>query len=314
MRCATLEPVTLSPATLEPVALESAIVQADRAADAGIFSPSSVTWHLHADPAMWIGGISALYLQALHPLAALGIVQNSAFEDDPFSRLVATGSFIVATTWGTTVQAERAGERVRAVHARLLIREHDTGRVHRLDAPDLLLWVHCALVRSNLHAVERGGLTLPADLADRYVREQRRTAELVGLPATDVPGSKGELLEYLLGMRPALAASNEASTIRRFLLRPTLHGWTRAARPAWTAASRLGYSVMPPWAHELYGHRALPAPAATAALRAARSAALLIPRRIRLGFPEPYLCHAIAALGESAIPAGRRLHSRVGPL
>jgi len=47
--------------------------------DAGIFGPSSVTWHLHADPAMWIGGISALHLQALHPVTALGIAQNSSF-------------------------------------------------------------------------------------------------------------------------------------------------------------------------------------------------------------------------------------------
>jgi uncharacterized protein (DUF2236 family) len=268
-----------------------------------------VTWHLHADPAMWIGGISSLHLQALHPVAARGIVQNSAFESDPFGRLVSTGAFIVATTWGTTAQAERAGERVRAVHARLRIRDHETGRIHRLDAPDLLLWVHCTLVRSNLHAVERGGRALPPEVADRYVHEQRRIADLVGLPSADVPGSTKELADYLTGMRPALAASTDALTIHRFLVKPPLHGLTRAVRPVWAGASRLGYSLMPSWAHDLYGRPAIPAPAATAALRAARSAALLIPRRIRLSFPEPYLDQAIAVLGKQAIPAGKRLHA-----
>ncbi|MEU9044839.1 MULTISPECIES: oxygenase MpaB family protein [unclassified Kitasatospora] len=134
-------------------------------ADAGLFGPSSVTWHLHADPAMWIGGISALHLQALHPIAALGIAQNSSFEDDPFGRLVGTGSFIVATTWGTRAQAEQADARVRAVHERLRIHDPHSGAQYRLDAPDLLLWVHCALVRSNLHAVRQGGMRLTSAAA-----------------------------------------------------------------------------------------------------------------------------------------------------
>jgi uncharacterized protein (DUF2236 family) len=263
---------------------------------------------------MWIGGISALHLQALHPVAARGIVQNSSFEADPFRRLVSTGTFIVATTWGTTEQAEQAGERVRSVHLRLAIRDPRSGRTQRLDAPDLLLWVHCSLVWSNLHAVSRAGRELPAYVADRYVREQRRTAELVGLPAADAPSSTGELVEYLAGMRPVLAASTEARVIHRFLLRPPLRGLMRAARPVWTAASRLGYSIMPPWAHDLYGLPAIPPAVATGALRAARAAGLLVPRRTRLSFPEGHLHRAIAALGKPAIPDVRGLRSRRGSL
>jgi uncharacterized protein (DUF2236 family) len=260
---------------------------------------------------MWIGGISALHFQALHPTAARGIVQNSSFEADSFGRLVRTGAFIVSTTWGTTAQAQRAGEQVRSVHARLRIRDPRTGRVQRLDAPDLLLWVHCALVHSNLHAVSRGGRAFPVEVADRYVSEQRRIAELVGLAAADVPGSTGELRDYLTGMRPALEASADALAIHRYLSSPKLHGLARTARPTWAAASRLGYSLMPPWAHDLYGRPAIPAPAAMAGLRAARAAAFLIPRRIRLGFPEPHLQRAIATLGKPVTPTGRRLRSSV---
>jgi hypothetical protein len=95
--------------------------------DFGLFGPSSVTWHLHADPAMWPGGVRALFLQALHPLAVTGLAQNSAFTQDPVARLLRTGEFIVATTWGTRAQAERARAMVRSVHSRMRITDPDTG-------------------------------------------------------------------------------------------------------------------------------------------------------------------------------------------
>ncbi|GAA2264027.1 hypothetical protein GCM10010430_55780 [Kitasatospora cystarginea] len=121
---------------------------------------------------------------------------------------------------------------MRAVHERLRIHDPRSGALHRLDDPDLLLWVHCALVRSNLHAVQRGGLPLRARQADDYVREQRRIAALVGLAPGDAPGSVADLEDYLAGMRPVLTASAEALDIHRFVSRPPLHGPHRALRPS----------------------------------------------------------------------------------
>jgi uncharacterized protein (DUF2236 family) len=276
--------------------------------DSGIFGPSSVTWHLHADPAMWIGGISALHLQALHPVTALGIAQNSSFEQDPWRRLVETGKFIVATTWGSTARAEQAGARVRAMHARMRIRDPRAGE-RRLDDQDLLLWVHCALVRSNLHAVRRAGFAVRADQADRYVLEQRRTADLVGLTAADAPGSVADLEDYLAGMRGVLAASAEARSIQRFLLEPPLHGARRTLIPAWRTASLLAYSIMPSWARDLYGRAGWPESLSTAGLRSARRTALAVPWHARLAFPEPLLKQAVARLGPEGIPS-RRLPAR----
>jgi uncharacterized protein (DUF2236 family) len=274
--------------------------------DSGLFGPSSVTWHLHADPAMWIGGISALHLQALHPVTALGIAQNSSFEKDPGHRLRETGKFIVTTTWGTTAEAERAGARIRAMHARMRIRDRH-GVERRLDEPELLLWVHCCLVRSNLSAVRRAGFTVSVDQADRYVFEQRRTADLVGLPTADAPGSVAELAEYLAGVRGALAASVEARSIHGFLLRPPLHGAHRALTPAWRTASRLAYSILPAWARDLYGRTGWPDGLCTASLHAARRAALVIPWHARLAFPEPALKQAVARLGRDCVPSSRAL-------
>jgi uncharacterized protein (DUF2236 family) len=71
----------------------------DKPNDIGLFGPSSVSWQLHAEPAMWLAGIRSLYLQALHPRAVAGIVQNSDFRADPLGRLIRTANFVGATTY-----------------------------------------------------------------------------------------------------------------------------------------------------------------------------------------------------------------------
>lgn len=45
---------------------------ADGGPDPGLYGPGSVTWQCHGDPMMWIAGVRALYLQALHPRAVRG--------------------------------------------------------------------------------------------------------------------------------------------------------------------------------------------------------------------------------------------------
>ncbi|NDD60053.1 MAG: DUF2236 domain-containing protein, partial [Actinobacteria bacterium] len=39
----------------------------------GYFSPDSITWRVHSDPSMVVGGIRALLEQALHPEAMSGV-------------------------------------------------------------------------------------------------------------------------------------------------------------------------------------------------------------------------------------------------
>lgn len=282
---------------------------AGKEGDVGLFGPFSVTWHLHADPAMWPGGVRALFLQALHPLAVSGLMQNSAFARDPAARLLRTGSFIVATTWGTRAQAERAGSRVRGMHSRMRVTDPGTGRVVRLDQPDLLRWVHCTLVASNLGTVRRAGLRISDGQADQYVDEQRRTAALVGLDARDVPGSRRALEGYIADMRGALRCTPEAGLVLRFLLRPSLAGRSRLLLPAWAAGARLAYSLLPWWARDLYGRDGFSDRTATIALRVARAAAFAVPCMTRNNFPAPYLAEAMDRLGRAHLPAPRRLRA-----
>lgn len=147
--------------------------------------PESVTWRVQTDRAMWVAGVRGLMLQALHPVAMQGVWQRSDFMDDPIGRLLRTADFVATTTYGSPEEAEELGRRVRAVHRRLRFTDPATGRGHRADDPDLLVWVHCAEVVSYLEVVMRAGLRLTRAEADRYFAEQTATAGYVGLdPAT----------------------------------------------------------------------------------------------------------------------------------
>ncbi|MFI0422531.1 oxygenase MpaB family protein [Spongiactinospora sp. 9N601] len=246
--------------------------------------PHTVTWRVHIDRAMWVGGVRGLMLQALHPLAMRGVWQNSDFQEDPFGRLRRTADFVGRVTYGSPQDAEEIGRRVRGIHRALRIKDPDTGRSHRVDDPELLLWVHCAEVSSYLETARRGGLRLTDRQADRYLAEQRRSAAYVGLHPEDVPGSLAEMRSYFAAIRPALALTPEAASAVRFLLWPRLPEDLRhlsAGKPVYFPFGALCYYTLPAWARRMYGVLPeVPAPVVTAALAAFRFTMNQLPERV----------------------------------
>ncbi|RAY13282.1 DUF2236 domain-containing protein [Actinomadura craniellae] len=248
---------------------------------ATVHAPESVTWRVHIDRAMWIGGVRGLMLQALHPMAMWGVWQNSDFQNDPFGRLQRTSDFVGVCTFGSPEEAEAAGRKVRGIHRRLRIRNHDTGRVERLDQPELLRWVHCAEVFSYLEVARRSGLLLTDEMADQYLDEQRRGGTYVGLHADDLPGSVAEMRAYFAEMRPQLRVTEEAAATVRFLLWPKMPENLRMLAPGKAAYFPFGalcYYSLPGWARRMYGILPeVPQPAVTAALRSFRLAMNSVP-------------------------------------
>ncbi|MET9678572.1 oxygenase MpaB family protein [Streptomyces sp. NPDC006482] len=261
-------------------------------ADPGLFGPRSVTWQLHGDPVMWIAGVRALWLQALHPVAVRGVMINSSFRDDPWGRLMRTASFVGTLSYGTTEAAEAAGARVRRIH-----------RLLGVDDPELLLWVHCAEVDSYLSVARRSGIPLTDAQADRYLDEHRVSARLVGLDPETVPGSVAELARYFEDVLPRLAAGPDARTVEDFLRRPPVKPVLVPAREViWRRATALAYDTLPPYAHALYGR---PAPAAgTVDQRLTATANLLrcIPDRVRWRLPPRHILRAMDRLGPDSRP------------
>ncbi|MFE9496965.1 oxygenase MpaB family protein [Streptomyces collinus] len=272
--------------------------------DPGLFGPSSVTWQMHGDPMMWVAGIRALYLQALHPRAVRGVLQNSDFRRDAWGRLMRTADFVGTTTYGTTAAAERAGARVRRIHRLLSATDPATGERYGVDEPALLLWVHCAEIDSYLHVLRRSGFPLGDADADRYIAEHRVSARLVGLDPDAVPADRAELARYFEKARPALAAGPEAREVDDFLLRPPTHPLLLPAREVlWRRVAHLAYASLPPYAHELYGRPAPAAATVTRRLRATGALLRCVPARLRWQLPPKHVLRAMARLGPGARPA-----------
>ncbi|HVF19113.1 MAG TPA: oxygenase MpaB family protein [Mycobacteriales bacterium] len=253
--------------------------------DLGLFGPDSVTWRVHGDPTMLLGGLRSLFLQALHPLAMAGVEQHSGFRDDPWGRLFRTAEYVTVVAFGTTAEAQRAGARVRGIHRGLTGIEPESGARYQVDDPDLLRWVHCAEVESFFTTYRRAGGPLRPGDADRYYAEQRRAAELVGLGADTVPGSVGEMADYFAGIRPALRLTAPARAALWFVHVPPMPVRAWPTRPAWAGIAGLSFALQPRWARRMYGAPGLQLidVGASAAVRAFRSAAMLVPATLRDG-------------------------------
>lgn len=235
--------------------------------DEGLFGRDSVTWRVHGDVAMFVGGMAALMLQSLHPAAAEVVASSSRFREQPLHRLSRTGSFVAATTFAATPVAEAIIERVRTVHA----------RVPGADDPELLRWVHVAEVTSFLAAHRRyHPVSLGAADVDRYYDENAVVADRLG--AAPVPRSRAEVDAYFREVQPQLGASDASRELMAFLRQPLRRD--PATRAVYELFRQAAGAQLPAWARAMHGIQLPPGadrlvirPATWTALQALRLAA-----------------------------------------
>ncbi|MTA13290.1 MAG: DUF2236 domain-containing protein [Actinobacteria bacterium] len=198
---------------------------------------------VHADASMFVGGLRALLLQSLHPLAMAGVAQHSDYRRDPWGRLQRTADFLAATTFAPIPVAERSIAAVKKVHERVVGTASD-GRPYSANDPHLLRWVHVCEVDSFLVAYQRYGSAPLSDAdADGYVKDTSLVARKLGVnePPTSVRELKAELREY----RPELHGTKEARDAARFLLlEPPL---PLAARAPYAVLGAAAISLLPAW-------------------------------------------------------------------
>ncbi|WP_159798330.1 oxygenase MpaB family protein [Puerhibacterium puerhi] len=235
------------------------------------FPPGSAIRRVHADSAMFVGGLRALLLQSLHPLAMAGVAGHSGYRGDPWGRLARTSTFLATTTFATADDAQEMVDRVRAVHERVRGKAPD-GRPYRASDPHLLTWVHVAEADSFLAAHQRyGERPLGPAEADEYVAQSARVARALG--ARVVPETVAELAACLESYRPELEATPAALDAARFLLRePPLPG---AARAPYGLLAAAAVALLPAWARaaldvETPLSRRFGGPAGALAVRAVR--------------------------------------------
>lgn len=214
--------------------------------DDGFFGPGSLTWRIHPDPAMFPGGLRALLLQTLHPLAMAGVADHSDYRHDPWGRLHRTGQYIGVTTFGDTPRAQQMIDVVRSVHDRVEGTAPD-GRPYRANDPHLLGWVHITEVDSFLRAYQvYGPERLLRSDADRYVAEMAIIGEKLGV--ADPPTSTDELAAAIGRYRPELEVGAQARDAVRFLLFPPAE---LALRPAYAIIAGAAVGLLPGWARHM---------------------------------------------------------------
>ena len=226
----------------------------EQPADDGYFGPASVTWRLNGDLSSPVAGLRSLLLQALHPLAMAGVDQHSDWRADPAGRLASTSAYLVTITYGDRAAARRAADRVRTIHQRVHGTDPVTGRPYAASDPDLLIWVHAALVDSVLAAADRYGTPVSAAGKDRYAGEMTAAAELVGVPAGRAPSTTAELDAYFTAVRPELTFSPIAAESTAALL--DAFAVDRDFADFWQQIADAAFASMPQWVRDMYGYSA----------------------------------------------------------
>ncbi|MCU1396019.1 MAG: hypothetical protein JWM34_4447 [Ilumatobacteraceae bacterium] len=232
--------------------IRSRVVGDDPAAKgAAIFDTDGPRWFaedtpirlVHSDASMFIGGLRALLLQSMHPLAMAGVADHSDFRHDPWGRLQRTSEFLAATTYGDIDTARRAITIVKRVHERVVGTAPD-GRAYAANDPHLLHWVHLAEADSFLAAYQRYGTRrlTPAE-ADEYLAQSAVVARELGV--VDPPLTVQMLRRQLDAFRPELRGTPAARDAARFLLvEPPL---PLAARPPYLVLAAAAVALLPVW-------------------------------------------------------------------
>ncbi len=204
---------------------------------------------VNGDGSMYVGGIRALLLQSLHPLAMAGVAGHSGYKDDPWGRLQRTADYVATTTYATIPDAEAMIARVRDIHTRIRGTLPD-GRAYAASDPHLLTWVHCAEIDSFLTAHQvYGAAPLSPPECDTYVEQSAISARLLGVtnPPTTYRGLQRTLSSYGGELEFSEAT---ADVIDLLLENPPLPS---AVQPGYRMLAEGAVAILPATARRLLG-------------------------------------------------------------
>ncbi|HZD22509.1 MAG TPA: oxygenase MpaB family protein [Acidimicrobiia bacterium] len=215
--------------------------------DPGLCGPGSVSWHVLADPAAFVGGLRSLLIQSAHPEVVAGVADHSRYRDDPFGRLSRTSAYVTATTFGAMPEVERAVANVRRIH-RVVKGVSSRGVPYDADDPGYSAWVHNVLTDSFLQAHQRfGGRRLTSVEANRFVREQTRVGALLG--SDPMPETATELAVWVADHLD-VAASAAMEDVVAFLTDPPMRP---AVKVGYKMLLEAAIAVIPPRLRDILG-------------------------------------------------------------
>lgn len=220
------------------------------------------------DSTLVLGGAAAILLQVADPVVGRGVAGHSAFADDPMRRLRHTLAYVYAVALGDPDQLRRAAAFVDRAHA----------GVPGAGDPDRQLWVAATLYRVGVQVHELLHGPMPAALADELYAESARLGTALQLPPERWPRDRVAFDAYWADAVARLDVGDDARRVARDLLHPRrVPLWVRAGMPL---GRTLTAGLLPASVRDAYGLPWRPR-AFARAVRVARIAARVVPRRVR---------------------------------
>lgn len=242
--------------------------------EAGLFERDAPIRRVFAEGILLLGGGRALLMQLAHPSVAAGVAEHSGFRADPFARLQRTLQAMTTIVYGSTEQAQRTADILRAVHDRV------TGPGYYANDPALLLWVHATLVDTALRIHRRFLRPLVGAELQRFYEDSVRMAELLGVPTSMQPPDAAAFRSYVRATIASVEVSDDARRLARAILHPRVPTVTE---PAALLGRQLTVGLLPAPLRAGYGESWDPARelAFQAACAATRQWLPLVPRQFR---------------------------------
>jgi uncharacterized protein (DUF2236 family) len=168
----------------------------DRTPDpqAGIFGPSSVSWKVNRESALFLGAGRAALLQLAHPWVAAALDRHSNLRNDPLARFHNTFRVIFTMVFGTLPQALAASRHLYQLHTRIKgeipegVAGYPQGSPYEANEVNALLWVYATLIESALLAYDSVLPPLSNTEREAYYTESKTMAALFGIPPAALPG------------------------------------------------------------------------------------------------------------------------------
>ncbi len=231
---------------------------------ASAYPPSQeVAKKVNSEVVLLLGWGRAILLQLAHPLVASGVADHSSFNAAPrvrLRRLRETIEAMLALTFGTPEEVDRASRAINAIHDRVQGKLKESagnipaGTRYSAHDPKLLSWVHATLLDSLLLTYELYvGPLSPAE-KNRYCKEARSIEPLLGIPPGSLPGNLEELHEYLDQQLASgeIVVTETARAIARDVVSPATL-WV--VRPLIWLLGLPAIGLLPPTIRKAYGYR-----------------------------------------------------------
>jgi uncharacterized protein (DUF2236 family) len=194
----------------------------------GLFGPTSLTWRVVRETALFLGAGRALLLQLAHPWIAHAIAEHSSVLVNRIGRFHRTFGLTFAMTFGTRDQAIGAARRLHRRHAAI----HGTvpqtmghfpgGSAYRANEVAALQWVHASLLDTSLIVHDLVLPPLTVEERECFYAESRLSAALFGIPQSSMPEHWSDFVAYREAMvlSDVLIISEAARAIATQIIAP----------------------------------------------------------------------------------------------